>query len=51
VIAGSGQPIGDKVDEEQLRRYSQLMEDFRRENESKAREQTPTLPNSENAAG
>jgi hypothetical protein len=50
-LNSTDQPIGDKVDEEQLRRYSQLMEDFRRENESKAREQTPTLPNSENAAG
>ena len=25
------QPIGDKVDEEQLRRYAALMDDFRRE--------------------
>ena len=27
--------IGDKIDESQLRRYSQLMEDFRKENEAK----------------
>jgi hypothetical protein len=33
-------PIGDKISEDQLRRYSQLMEDFRKENEAKA----PTLP-------
>jgi hypothetical protein len=50
-LNSTDQPIGDKIDEEQLRRYAVLMEDFRRENESKAREQTPTLPNSENAAG
>ena len=35
--------VGDTVDEEQLRRYAALMEDFRRENESKA------LPNSQDA--
>lgn len=43
--------IGDKVDEGQLRRYSQLLEDFRRENESKAPAQTPALPSSQSAAG
>jgi hypothetical protein len=36
-------PIGDKVDEEQLRRYAALMEDFRKENEAKAPAQTPAL--------
>jgi hypothetical protein len=36
--------IGDKIDESQLRRYSELMEDFRRENEAK----TPSLPAPEN---
>ena len=29
------QPIGDKINEEQLRRYATLMDEFRRENESK----------------
>jgi hypothetical protein len=38
--ASTDQPIGDKIDENQLRRYGQLMEDFRRENEAK----TPSLP-------
>jgi hypothetical protein len=42
------QPVGDKIDEEQLRRYAALMEDFRRENESKAEAQTPALPVPEN---
>jgi hypothetical protein len=33
---GSGeQPIGDRIDENQLRRYSELMDQFRRENEAK----------------
>jgi hypothetical protein len=36
----SAQPIGDRIDESQLRRYSQMMEDFKRENEAK----TPSLP-------
>jgi hypothetical protein len=40
----SDQPIGDKIDEEQLRRYSALMEDFRKENQSKAHEQKPVHP-------
>jgi hypothetical protein len=44
------QPIGNQVDEEQLRRYAALIEDFRRENESKAHEQTPALPSSESVA-
>jgi hypothetical protein len=43
--------IGDKIDESQLRRYSQLMEDFRKENEAKAVAQTPSLPAPESAAG
>ncbi len=42
-------PIGDKVDEEQLRRYAALMDDFRRENELKAPAQTPALPSSQSA--
>ncbi|HET9377511.1 MAG TPA: hypothetical protein VFO40_21225 [Chthoniobacterales bacterium] len=50
-LNSTDQLIGDKVDEEQLRRYAVLMEDFRKENQAKTREQTPTLPNSENAAG
>ena len=29
--AATEQPIGDKIDENQLRRYSELMEDFRKE--------------------
>jgi hypothetical protein len=37
------QPIGDKIDEDQLRRYAELMEDFRKENQAKAHEQTPAL--------
>jgi hypothetical protein len=51
VTAGSGQPIGDKIDEDQLRRYAAQMEDFRRETEAKARKQTAALTSSENAAG
>jgi len=43
------QPIGDKVDEEQLRRYSALMAEFSKENQAKANEQTPALLNSESA--
>src|ERR1700716_3754978 len=44
--AATDQPIGDRIDESQLRRYSELMEDFRRENEAKA----PALPSSESVA-
>jgi hypothetical protein len=44
------QPIGDKIDESQLRRYSELMEDFRKENEAKKVEQSPALPAPESAA-
>jgi hypothetical protein len=43
------QAIGDKVDEEQLRRYAALMDDFRRENELKAPAQTSALPSSQSA--
>jgi hypothetical protein len=50
VTAGSGQPIGDKIDEDQLRRYAALMEDFRQENQAKTHEQTPALPSSEGVA-
>src|SRR6266481_5833480 len=42
--AATDQPIGDRIDENQLRRYSELMEDFRRENESKKAAQTQGLP-------
>jgi hypothetical protein len=49
-LNSTDQPIGDKVDEEQLRRYAALMDDFRRENESKAPAQTPTLPSPQSAA-
>ena len=38
--AATDRPIGDRVDESQLRRYSELMEQFRKENEAK----TPSLP-------
>jgi hypothetical protein len=38
--AASEQPIGDRIDESQLRRYSELMAEFKRENEAK----TPSLP-------
>jgi hypothetical protein len=44
--AATDQPIGDKIDKSQLRRYSALMEDFRKENEAR----TPTLPAPETAA-
>ena len=43
-------PVGNEVDEEQLRRYAALMEDFRKENQAKAHEQTPALPSSESVA-
>jgi hypothetical protein len=43
------QLIGDKVDEEQLRRYSALMAQFSKENQAEANEQTPALLNSESA--
>jgi len=41
----SEQPIGDKIDETQLRRYAELMAEFKRENEAK----TPSLPAPETA--
>jgi hypothetical protein len=47
----SEQPIGDKIDEEQLRRYANLIKAFQAENEAKPPAQTPALPSSENAAG
>ncbi len=50
-LNSTDQPIGDKVDEDQLRRYAALMDDVRRENESKAPAQTPALPSCESAAG
>jgi hypothetical protein len=42
--AATDQPIGDRIDESQLRRYSELMEDFRRENEAKKATQPVALP-------
>jgi hypothetical protein len=45
----SEQPIGDKIDEGQLRRYAALTEDFRRENEAKATAQTPDVPDADGA--
>jgi hypothetical protein len=47
----SVQPIGDKIDESQLRRYAELMEDFRRENKAKVLAQSAALPAPESAAG
>ncbi|MGA8480516.1 MAG: hypothetical protein WB696_21345 [Chthoniobacterales bacterium] len=41
----SEQPIGDRIDESQLRRYSELMAEFKRENEAKP----PSLPAPETA--
>jgi hypothetical protein len=41
----SEQPIGDRIDESQLRRYSELIAEFERENEAKA----PSLPAPETA--
>jgi hypothetical protein len=43
--AATDQPIGDRIDENQLRRYSELMAEFKRENEAK----TPSLPAPETA--
>jgi hypothetical protein len=43
----SEQPIGDRIDESQLRRYAELMAEFKRENEAK----TPSLPAPDIAAG
>jgi hypothetical protein len=43
------QAIGDRTNEEQLRRYAALMDDFRRENELKAPAQTSALPSSQSA--
>jgi hypothetical protein len=44
------QPIGDKIDEDQLRRYAAQMADFARENESKKQAETLALPSSDSAA-
>jgi hypothetical protein len=43
------QPIGDKIDEDQLRRYAALMDEFRRENEAQAVPPAPALPAPESA--
>ena len=50
-VNSTDQPIGDKVDEEQLRRYASLMNSFQRENEARAPAQAPALPSQESAAG
>jgi hypothetical protein len=50
ITAESGQPIGDKVDVDQLQRYAALMEDFRCENAAKKPAETPALPSSGVAA-
>src|SRR6266446_7003434 len=50
-LNSTDQPIGDKVDEEQLRRYAALMDDFKRENETKAVAQMPSLPRPESVVG
>jgi hypothetical protein len=42
-------PVGDKINEEQLRRYAALMADFARENEAKAATQPAALPGSDSA--
>jgi hypothetical protein len=47
--AATDQPIGDKIDEDQLRRYSQLIEDFRKENAEKAAAQPLSLTAPETA--
>jgi hypothetical protein len=41
--------IGDKIDENQLRRYSELMDEFKRENQAKVVAQTVSLPAPESA--
>jgi hypothetical protein len=38
-VTNGSQPIGDQVSADQLRQYAALMDEFRRENESKARGQ------------
>jgi hypothetical protein len=43
-LNSTDQPIGEKVDEEQLRRYAALIEDFRKENQARAHQQIPALP-------
>ena len=48
VFPATDQPIGDWIDESQLRRYAELMEDFRRENESKKAAQAQALSAPEN---
>jgi hypothetical protein len=48
-LNSSAQPIGDKIDEEQLRRYAALMEDFRKENQAKSHEQKPPFPSPQSA--
>jgi hypothetical protein len=45
------QLVGDRIPEEQLRRYAGLINQFQRENEAKPQAQTPTLPSSQGAAG
>jgi hypothetical protein len=45
--AATDQPIGDRIDESQLRRYSELMAEFKRENEAKTPPQPAALPEPE----
>jgi hypothetical protein len=45
----SDQPVGDRIDENQLRRYATLMTDFARENESKTPAQTPAIASAQSA--
>lgn len=40
----SDQPIGDRISEDQLRRYAELQHDFIRENEAKKAAQSAALP-------
>ena len=40
-LNSTDQPIGDKVDEEQLRRYASLIEDFRKESRRKRTNKLP----------
>jgi hypothetical protein len=48
--SSTDQPIGDRVDEDQLRLYAAQMADFARDNESKTKVETITLPSYEGVA-
>jgi hypothetical protein len=45
----SDQPIGDRIDEDQLHRYAALMADFACENAAKTPAEAPALPSSDSA--